>query len=322
MWPLRPHPTESETRAEWMLKTKGVLPPHEQIRFYPSVALALSDLCRGLIGMYSNKKNIIRLKGLYRGYLNLTKGLSQEGALIQDLEFPKCLDLAELNGALKKDTLCVLMASDSPWTAEVFKITALWQTLLEKKIFAINVSSLPPSPNSPWEAVGSHGIWIHEFGDGSCAAILGTRFRAGTGIYGFMPPPNLDFSRLKAQETTSEKKTQILEIEKKFSSQKAPPLGADRQFDRAVLYFEDMDSSALRDLLIRKGGNAWASELEALSLCRWEDTGAFDDLLERGWSRESLRGTLIVSAALLDRNFQEALTLALTELKAMQNVIS
>ncbi|MBX9769344.1 MAG: hypothetical protein K2X47_18860, partial [Bdellovibrionales bacterium] len=241
MWPLRPHPTESETRAQWIRQTQGIVPPHEQVRFYPSVALALSDLCRGLIGMYSNKKNILRLKGLYRGYLDLTKGLSQEGALIQDLEFPKCLDLAEVNASLKKDTLCVLMASDSPWTGEVFKIGPIWQSLLEKKIFAINVSTHPPSANSPWEAVGTHGIWIQEFGDRTCAAILGARYRAGTGIYGPMPTPMLDFSWLRTSEISSEKSIDILSLEKRFRSQSAPALGSERRLDRAVLHFDDVD---------------------------------------------------------------------------------
>jgi hypothetical protein len=318
MWPSIPHPTEGETRALWLRETRGLVPPHEQVRFYPSVAVALSDLCRGLMGMYSNKKNILRLKGLYRGYSNLVKGLSQEGALIQDIEFPKSLDLTEITTQLKKETLCVLMASDSPWTGEVFQIGPIWKSLIEKKIFAINVSGGPPSDTLPWESVGTHGIWIYEFQDGSCIAMLGSRYRAASGIFGVTRPPVLDFSWLKSADIPEAQTQAVLAFEKKYRSSAAPPLRSERRFDRALLHFPDLDGSALRDLLIRKGEDVWASGLETFSLCRWEDLDQFEDLLERGWSKEDLRGTLLVSASLLRPSFDSTLDNALAELRLLQ----
>ncbi len=316
-WPDQPHPTETEVRAQWRSFSSGKVPDHENVRFYPSLAVALTDITRGLMGMYPNKKHVVRLKGLYRGYSALVRGMSQEGALIHDIDYPKSIDVEELNTVLKKETLCVLMGSDSPWTGEVFPIAHLWQSVIDRKIFAINVSHLPPSQAVPWQSVGSYGIWVHEFPDRSCVVLFGSRYRAVSSIFGAPWNPDIKPDWLLGSDLSGESAV-VSDFEKRYSTGIIPKPGPLRLFDWAVVVFDDVDASAVRDILIEKGSAAWSSRLEALSLCRWESYGPFEDLLERGWTLENLRGTLLVSRGVVSE-VDSMLDTVLRGLRALQS---
>ena len=98
----------------------------------------------------------------------------------------------------------------------------------------------------------------------------------------------------------------------------------DRNFDRAVIYWDDMDSSAVQELVAEKLNYkiqppGLESNLECLSPSRWKGYGSLDWLESFGIGPEMSRGVLIVSSKMITENFISALEASREEILKLQS---
>jgi hypothetical protein len=92
----------------------------------------------------------------------------------------------------------------------------------------------------------------------------------------------------------------------------------ERLFDRALIYWCDLESSALRELLITQY-HLSPNHIECLSLHRWNELRLLHQFEKRGYSHEMFRGLLLLSAELSrDPTIESKLTKACIHLRDLQ----
>ncbi len=72
---------------------------------------------------------------------------------------------------------------------------------------------------------------------------------------------------------------------------------SERLYDRALIFWKNLDASAIRELLIKDHGVS-PLDVECLSLSRWTDTKLIHQFAQKNWDANTFRGTLILSARL------------------------
>jgi hypothetical protein len=99
---------------------------------------------------------------------------------------------------------------------------------------------------------------------------------------------------------------------------------AGRTFDRAAVYFEDMDGYAFLDELARQmgeplkaPGHEW--RFETTSLSRWGGIRTMDWLKAQGLTPEQSRGLVVIDARLLDTRFEQLFSSARESVLRLQN---
>ena len=123
-----------------------------------------------------------------------------------------------------------------------------------------------------------------------------------------------------------EERLRVEEFENSHPAQGEPIFTKDakRLFDRAVIYWPDMDGWALmtqvaQDLKLQIPPAGENSLLETTSLNRWRGVRTMDWLRPYGFSDEMIRGTVIFARDLIDDRLTPALESARERILKMQN---
>lgn len=307
----------------WLRKTEDLRDLEElfladgAVRFYKNFEVSLTEAIRSLTQVFPHKKAYAFIRGTYPEVASLSVGLSKEGFLGQEWN----LNQIE-NVEFKKDLLFAVIPEDDPLTGEIFEIEKLCEKLEEKKIFSIRISShlfkhkrLKLAPNS---------CRICFLGGGFSMTLLGQRFK----LENFLLAPAVwshnDVSQVRSllkPETVQEELVRHFESKEFDGSKPLLAPGTSRIFDRAAIFWNDLDSSAIRDLIIEDP--QWkvrAHLIESTSPCRWTEPRQLEWLHLRGYSPDQVRGCLVVHHSLLTPEFEDVLKKSCLEIRRLQNL--
>lgn len=282
--------------------------PNVSVQVFLGARHALWEVTQALAHTFAHRRTIgyspfsgpesefVALQFAKEGYT--VKGLTQE-------EFNNPKPWLESSG---KQMLCVLSAYDDPATGELYQTDAHVSAMKDQRIFRVMISH---SYHEYFEVgkVGSYDIQIISLAPDFAIAVLGER--------GKMTPPvpsNLvwkdfslpKFSKKSFAEVESAKKS-LAELHKLLPKGTASYYSSqDSLHDRAVILLPDVEGlsfiTALASSLGLKVAEPGApSELETLSLCRWQDPRQLEWLASKGLSVDKLRGSVIISADLVQR---------------------
>ncbi len=195
------------------------------------------------------------------------------------------------------------------------KYDGTWASALNaEKSFTVGVVHLPTQPLKAVSLQPYEGKII-VINEKLTVALLGEKFR----IIPFISP-NLgwqmpDISSVEIVENQAA----VQQFEAACVQMGAQPLisAAQRVWDRAAVSWPDIDGSAIREMLI-DGHSCPDSEIETFSPCRWPLTQKFEWLIEGGHKPQQLRGSLIVSASVLNPAFIESIRKLLADLRTLQ----
>jgi hypothetical protein len=297
-----------------------------EFRVQPSLTFALNEVTRGLARLFPHRRSIAYIQGCGPYFEPLMKFFSAEGFSQQALAFGdlKKLDWIE---TLKKDTLFVLLADDDPLTGQLFETAEIRQALEAKKIFSIVSSHAVHVYRATWE-LSPYSVRVLSGGGQFALSLLGERsqkiepllFGPADWAVGLLEKvePFFDFRK--------EDQAAILDFESAgpgggsaFFSSTTP-----RLFDRAAIYWKDMDGEALvhelaLDLKVSLVIPGQESRLETASLCRWKGIRTLQWLAEQGVDAETARGLVLIAKELITPNLPRQIETVRERVLRMQN---
>ena len=290
------------------------------VRCYQGVALATFELAMATAQFYSHKRSVALCPGMTPHFQSLLPYLYKEGYDVQMA--PETLDAKAWVESLKKDTCFVLMAEDHVVTGELFDFAELEKLLNEKKIFCFKVSHQNHFFRKT-DAVLPYSARICGFDPATAVAFIGNKLKAPTLISGAMnwEPENF-LNRLEsAVQKAVENREKIEAFEQSlpagFKSLLAK--GANRTWDRALIYSEEVAGESLQQYLagaigLQIGKPGFETKLETTHLCRWGGTKNYDEWWKPRPTESILRGLLLLAPEILDHpGLKAALEKALRE---------
>ncbi len=297
-----------------------------EFRVQPSLTFALNETTRGLARLFPHRRSIAYIQGCGPYFEPLMRYFSAEGFSLQAMAFNelKKLDWIE---QLKKDTLFVLLSDDDPLTGQLFETSEIRKALEAKKIFSIVSSHAAHSYRSTWDL------------SPYCARVLSGETQFSLSLLGeraakieplLFGPADWAVGLLDKVEpffnSRSEDQNIVLDFEKTnpgsasafFTSETA------RLFDRAAIYWKDMDGEALvhelaLDLKIPLVMPGRESRLETASLCRWKGIRTLGWLAEQGIDAETARGLVLISKELITPDLPRQIEAVRERVLKMQN---
>ncbi|MBY0383863.1 hypothetical protein K2X05_01780 [bacterium] len=261
-----------------------------QVRVYQSLSQALLETVMGFQSLYSHKRLFSHSLGLGTHADEALLFLSRQG--IKGTEASK-----ETTWDDKKNLFCVLDLDDA-LTAEIYESPAS----LDEKIFRISILHHQHLFEKKTSEPSENEVRIFSFEKGAIA-LHGKRCVSLPSVLA----PTLHWASWKSEFSFSSNKTQAPAWVQKLESQtiaNAQPLlsaSTKRFYDRAILYWTDVEGEALRQTLI-KDHQISQTSLESLSLSRWNELKLITQFEKRGWSPEMFRGALLLSTELASDN--------------------
>ena len=283
--------------------------PHVSVQVYLGVRHALWEVTQALANTFTHRRTI--------GY---TPFSGPEGEFVA-LQFAKegfavkSLTLDEFNNpkpwleTASKQMLCLLSAYDDPATGELYQTEVHVSAMKDQRIFRILISH-SFHQNQMLQKVGPYDIQIVSIRPDLAIAVLGERAK--------LSPPvatNLEWNELKFASAFKVRSTDEIDNSKKTLADfhKLLPKGVvefyssqDSLHDRAFLFIQNVEglsfiTSLAKQLNVQIKDLGAAGELETLSVCRWQDPRQLEWLGPKGLTIEKLRGSVIISAELIQR---------------------
>lgn len=257
-----------------------------QVRVYQSLSQALLETVMGFQSLYSHKRLFSYSQGLGTHADDALLFLSRQG--IKGTEV-----LKETVWDDKKILFCMLDLDDA-LTAEIYEAP----TALDEKIFRISILHHQHYFNKNLSEPLENEVRIFSFQQGALA-LHGKRCVSLPSVLA----PTLNWSSWKSEFSFAISKTQdsawVQKLESQPISDSKPLLSSTskRFYDRAILYWVDIEGEALRQTLI-KDHQVQAHYIEALSLSRWNELKLIAQFEKRGWTPEMFRGTVLISSEL------------------------
>lgn len=288
---------------------------------YLGVFHALEEIVTGLAKLYPHKRKVLYFTNQSPFFSSVALGLARDGLMVEGVESVEKLKSAiEISG---KELLLVMTAADDLVTAEIFNTHDRNVALKEQKIFNVVVSHQKHIYEPFPETLHPFDIFIHSCGAHNAIAILGERAKINPIVasrINWSSKLNCDFelyygSKLPDSRVVLDFESSELQLDK---SQLFKPLfnsAHPRVYDRAVIYWEDLDGSAVIEEMA-KAGYLVGSQLETTSSCRWL-LNPFKWLKQKGLSDNQLRGLVIVDRDLLFPEFTDALKRAVDRILRM-----
>lgn len=271
---------------------------------FQTVDQAVFDLCSALALTYSHKMSIAVVENTGPFFHRISVHFSRLGYNVQTYKMNSNESVSEslddwLAG-LKKDTLFVLADLDDVFTGQLFDLSNILAEFEKKKIFQIVLSHSVHRCRAPSDPTDFE-ISVRQTRSGRVVAFLGSRAKV-------LPVHvlSLDWSKENTENyalatVLTEEKTRVEKLEA------ALPAGAkayfsfdsSRIFDRAVLYWQDVDGYSLADEVCRALGEEMKDvgeekRIEATSLCRWNFLSDFH------WIGDFAQGLVVFSAEMID----------------------
>lgn len=293
----------------------SALPGRSAARLHPDVPTALNEGVRGLARLFPHKKALAVVKGSGPWFDPLVVFMATEGYQIQEIPFAETQSGSTWISTLNKDCLMVLHGVDDPITSRILEKPDWLNALQEKKIFSVAVSNAHHHGRPP-QGILSHQLRILSGGNDGALLVVGDRAsRIESLVVGIRPSRRSDLEFLRtifAESVVYREKIETFEKKGWGGSQTILVSGDERVWDRAVLYWNDLDGSAVIDTLATKlkwtlSDPGEEPRLESVSLCRWGGLSGTKWLREQGYTPEQLRGLVIISGKFADEELGKAL---------------
>ena len=323
---LPPSDSLKELKDRVSPRLAGKLTAPAEFRVNPSLTFALNEVTRGLARLFPHRRSIGYVQGCGPYFEPLMKFFSAEGFALQALPF---VDLKNLNWieTLKKDTLFVLLSDDDPLTGQLFDIAGIQKALELKKIFSIVTSHAAHSYRAKWE-MSPYFVRVLSGGPQFALSLLGERAaKIEPLLFGPADWAAALIEKVDAFfESKDEDQRAISEFENSPPGEAVPffQAGTARLFDRAAIYWTDMDGEAmvhelamaLKVPLLIPGQE---SRLETASLCRWKGLKTLHWLSEQGIDADVSRGLILISRDLIDKKLPNRIEKIREHILKMQN---
>lgn len=297
-----------------------------EFRVQPSLTFALNEVTRGLGRLFPHRRSIAYVQGCGPYFEPLMRFFSAEGFSLQAMAFNelKKLDWIE---QLKKDTLFVLLSDDDPLTGQLFDTTEIRKALEAKKIFSIVSSHAAHSYRSSWDLT-PYCVRVLSGDSQFSLSLLGERaskiepllFGPADWAVGLLDKVE-PFFNSKAEDQNA-----VLNFEKANPGSATAFFadGTSRLFDRAAIYWKDMDGEALvhelaLDLKVSLAMPGQESRLETASLCRWKGIRTLSWLSEQGIDAETARGLVLIAKELITPDLPQRIEAVRERVLKMQN---
>jgi hypothetical protein len=298
----------------------GLSESNFEVRSYLGTHHAVTETITGLAKLYPLKKKIVFLKNFDPCYAEGLTALAKEGYQLNGIESDHFFNFDELKTKIEKDTLCVLYSVDDPLFGLKNSIETFKNQLKEETVQQIFVSHADHFITGIDKTPGKNSTYIYGINKRQAVSIVGERARIGAlSTSSLSWPTQWDLTTLIKVATSNKEVIQKFESQEIAGAKPFFPADIERVWDRAVIYWPDMDGYALTHLLIEKmnwphkppGEN---EKLETISLSRWGSGRIFELYKNKYTDAKMWRGTIIVSADIIDEKFQNVLTRAREEI--------
>ena len=320
-----------------------------EVRIYKELSHALWEILWGLVQLFPHKPKAYFFKDMNPYFDFPMRGLKLENIKVKALDLKTLEEGKDILNQLTSEDLFLLYSEDDPILGKKFPIQNLektfsHQTSSQKNLFLISISHnthyynqfylkqpleepsknlLEKSSKNLFE-IKPYSIYIHSFGSKGALAFLGSRARriksplASELFWNVKEYEKIEkelkkyekINKPKELERNKEKilnfeKTQVCDFKPFFSS------NCERIYDKAVIYWEDMDGYAFIHELSKKLErpllpHGIETHLETTSLSRWNGGLTTMDWLQAyGLSMNQIRGLVMIDSSLIDENLPE-----------------
>lgn len=262
------------------------------VRVFQSTSHALIEIGMAFQVLYSHKRQYVNgLCSLGNHADEMSVYLSRQG--VKNLSGVEASSL-EID---EKKTLFSVYDVDDAITGQKYVETSFFEQ--DSKIFRVFVFHASHLLQWPSMNVGETDIYIlHHPSTGGAVALFGRRAQNINSLF----CSTLQWSGFQKMGTfpsllENKKWVEHLESHIPENGLKLFQTPVQRVYDRALIYWKEIDARAVYDLLIHDY-QIDSNFVECLSLSRWVDTKLITQFSQRGWDAQVFRGTLILSSSL------------------------
>lgn len=294
---------------------------------YKGLAHCFKELLSHFERFAPHKKKIAYIEGMTPALETLVHFAQDKGyQLIPGSRDEVFADPQNWLKSLDHDVVFVLFPEDHPFTAQKYPWQELDQQVQDRRIFSIRVDHCQCVRPDVGRKLGRYEVSLHCFSDSFVLARGGASCRFQSLVADDLPWSINEVMGILSDysECPEEDRDLVLNFEGKSSqywSSLSDLDNKDRLFDRALVFWPDLDSSAVRELILQKMHWSEADEksllLESLSSCRWPLLRAEE------FSSQTLRGLLVIGIELLrNPQFEEVLLQSVQEVRQLGGDIS
>ncbi len=283
-----------------------------QVRAFKGLHAALCEVTQSLSQQFPHKKKAYFFKGMDPSLEGAMMALSRSGVQVEALELSS-LDSGSWREALSTDSLCAVYSADDPLLGRRYSVSELESELLQKKIFSLRVSHALHHFEALPQELARPQLRVLSMGSDLALAFTHSRLRFVTPIAEGQSWPQQINSHLAEQLGRLGQDKESMDLVKAFEG--SGPAGAEslwgpenhqRIYDRALIYWPDMDGGAVIETLAGLLSHALQPPgqdflLESSSLSRWGGLRSMDWLKAQGLGPEVIRGLVILDQSLLTR---------------------
>lgn len=313
---------ELNLRLEQDLKWKG--PGHLKLFFGTSQALL--EIVTSLQKQFPLRRKVYFCRSLDPLVDSVVKHLAREGISLQPLTPSEWNDNSWIS-KVDKEGLAVILPVDDPFLGRLYHRPDLQPALAPTKLFQISIShsyhrsrGIPPL---------THPLQMHllSLNEGICLGVFGEKAKVPLWMSETLPwnEEQLETAVDVLSEPQESRETVLAFEQKRLGDCEAFfTSGIDRLWDRAVVFWRDMDGTAFVEELAGSIGFGLLppgeeQTMETTSLSRWGGVKTMDWLYALGVEPEVVRGLVILSASLLKlHNFEAAFVSARKRVLEMQ----
>lgn len=310
---------------------------------------ALWEATQGLAQLFSHKKTVAIFQGVEPAFEDIAKNMSEDEFKVKrftlaDFADPKKhpeKNLATVKEWLEPiiaDALFVLVAEDHPITARLYDTSALDAVLKDKRVFKISLSHAA-FRQSGIARPGLYDVRVLSTAPERAVIVAGERFRVQPQLAGKLPyalgvqlegiAANTAPAIANELQTFTDSQERLLKITR-FEGSLAKGLkayfqpGEARVADRAVFYGDDIDGSAVAEMLAEElaqtlGAPGADAAFEATSTNRWKSMRLATSLVASGEPPERVRGLVLIDVKAIDSLLAARLEKIVRRIHELQN---
>lgn len=323
-WPINRNWEDFNRRLTESVKGLG---QKEQVRLGGPLALSVWETVMGLARSFPHRRQIVYFKDQDPVHDHVVMALAKEGYEVISLAFEDLSDPEKYLAALTSQTLLFLYSADDPFFALSYQGLGIEEAATATRTFAVQVSH-HSHRQKLWSPLRSpYCIQILSYGGDQSCVRLGEKARIAGLVSPLLKWESADLNDLLQQMATIDPgdKTLVKSFEEKKIAGGNPLLSSEqnRYFDRAVIFWEDLDGHALIHFLAEELGETLQApgdenRFETTSLSRWQGVKTMDWLKKRGLSPAQLRGTVLIHHRQLTAKMESALGLAHAKVMKLQ----
>ncbi|MCB0365090.1 MAG: hypothetical protein H6624_10230 [Bdellovibrionaceae bacterium] len=299
----------------------------QEIRLYQGAEHAIWEVTQGLSRLFPHRRKVLYFQYQDPFHDHAIFTLLRDGFEVISLPIDQIDDPKSWQDQIGKDTLMFLYSEDDPILGRRFNFEGVPEICDKNKAFAVKVSHHCHLQDEWLNAESPFAVDIKSFRSDLAVAHLGSKAKIGSAIAPFLEWEAVDVTPVIDDVQTDfdgfNKKVQGLEAAVPGGGQPLWKKGVPRLFDRAVLFWEDMDGHAIIDSLAFAMGwilqePGYECRLETTSLSRWGGLRTMDWLKHQGMTAEQIRGTIVIHASVISDQLIKALDGSLKRVRELQ----